>query len=503
TSPGFVEIERKYDVEDTTSLPALHELPGVSRVEQPVEHLLEAVYFDTEDLSLASRRITLRRRAGGSDAGWHLKLPEDGGRREFHEPPGQVSDDVPEPLLQLVRVHVRGKALVPVARLRTRRIVHSLRGDGNAHLADVTDDHVQAESLGPDPSSSRWREWEFELAEGTQELLAAGDALFADAGIRGAAHNSKLGRALGSRAVPPVPAAPRTKRKGPAADVVLAYLHGQVSALKEQDPLVRLDAPDSVHQMRLATRRLRSALATHRKLLQADTAGRLREELRWLGRVLGDARDTAVMQQRPGGMVGQEDAVLAMGPVSRRLEIDLGRSYRQARSAVLKALDEDRYFRLLDALDELLAAPPTTKLASRPARKVLPKLVKRDLARLRSAVKAAARTPAGQDPGPLLHEARKCAKRLRYAAEAAAPIAPKHADRIATAAHEVQDILGGHQDSVVSRQLLRRLGAESFGLGENSFTYGRLHALEQAGAAEAAAQFRRGWKRFPSGALKK
>src|SRR4051812_25152996 len=175
-STGFVEIERKYDVDEDTPLPALQELPGVSRVEQPVEYKLEATYYDTEDLVLASRHITLRRRTGGGDAGWHLKLPEDGGRREFHEPLGEESGGVPAPLLQLVRAHSRGKALAPIARLETRRIVHSLRGDGDMHLADVSDDHVQAEALGPEPVGTRWREWEIELVDGPRELLDAGEA---------------------------------------------------------------------------------------------------------------------------------------------------------------------------------------------------------------------------------------------------------------------------------------------------------------------------------------
>ncbi|NKX55325.1 CYTH and CHAD domain-containing protein [Arthrobacter mobilis] len=502
-SSGFVELERKYDVDDHSPLPPLHELPGVSRVEQPVEHQLEAVYFDTEDLLLASRGISLRRRTGGEDAGWHLKMPAAGGRREFHEPLGDHAGNVPAPLLQLVRVHVRDRILVPVARLQTRRVVHRLRGPGDVHLADMSDDHVQARSPVTGAVGARWREWELELADGRPELLDAGEDLFAGAGIRPAAHESKLRRALGSRPVPAVAAAPQPRRKGPAAAVVLAYLDQQVRALKEQDPLVRQDAEDSVHQMRLATRRLRSALATYRKLLEPDTAGRLRSELRWLAHVLGDARDAAVMQERVAGMLESEDADLVMGPVSRRLEIDLGQSSRDARAAVLRALDEERYFRLLDALDALLADPPLTKLGSQPARKVVPKLVQRDLKRLKRAVKAARRAPAGENPDLLLHEARKCAKRLRYAAEAAASVAPKQARRLADAAHEVQDILGGHQDSVVARQLLRRLGAESFGLGENGFTYGRLHALEEAGAADSAARFRQAWKNFPAAALVK
>ena len=69
-----LETEKKYDVDAEAELPALQDIKGVGRVGEPYEASLEAVYFDTDDLALASRGITLRRRTGGADAGWHLKM---------------------------------------------------------------------------------------------------------------------------------------------------------------------------------------------------------------------------------------------------------------------------------------------------------------------------------------------------------------------------------------------------------------------------------------------
>ena len=100
----------------------------------------------------------------------------------------------------------------------------------------------------------------------------------------------------------------------------------------------------------------------------------------------------------------------------------------------------------------------------------------------------AQRHPTGTSDHRALHEARKDGKRLRYAAR---PISLKKAGRLADAAHGVQKILGDHQDSVVTRDLLRRLGAEAFVQGENGFSYGRLHALEQSVAVESEARFHR------------
>ena len=77
-----LEIERKFDVDEGFAMPDLAGLPGVSEVREPVEHALEAAYYDTPDLRLARARVTLRRRTGGTDAGWHEKLPVTGARRD-------------------------------------------------------------------------------------------------------------------------------------------------------------------------------------------------------------------------------------------------------------------------------------------------------------------------------------------------------------------------------------------------------------------------------------
>ena len=191
-----VEVERKFDVEEETLLPSPQDLPGVHRVDRPVEHRLEAEYFDTEDLRLASARVTLRRRTGGEDAGWHLKLPAGPDERtEFREPLGEQADSVPDFLRGLVRVHTRDRALVPVARLKTRRVVYRLRDKNNAVLAEFCDERVQAETLGPKPGTLRWREWEVELVAGSRVLLESVQDRLAGAGVRASAYQSKLARA--------------------------------------------------------------------------------------------------------------------------------------------------------------------------------------------------------------------------------------------------------------------------------------------------------------------
>ncbi|WP_247828657.1 CHAD domain-containing protein [Arthrobacter antioxidans] len=495
-----MEIERKFDVDDDAAVPLLHDLPGVGRVDQPVEFRLEAEYFDTEDLRLASRRITVRRRTGGEDAGWHLKIPAGPDERhEHHEPLGRKADGVPTTLLDLIRVHVRDRALVPVARLTTRRIVHHLHGEDGGVLADLMDDRVQADVLLPAPAGLHWREWEIELVDGSIDLLDAAQARVTDAGARPSAHSSKLERTLGSMLRTVADGRPTPTPDGPAGDVLLAYLHEQLTVLEQQDPQVRQDAPDAVHRMRVATRRVRSVLGTYRSLLEDAGAVRLlREELKWLAGVLGRARDAEVMHARLKEMLADEPADLLLGPVERRVDLELGDGYRKAHARALKALDSERYFRLVDTLESLLAAPALTARAAEPAARVIPELLNRDIRRLRAAVHEARHHPAGLGDHPALHQARKDAKRLRYAAEAAAPVGRKKIARVADAALGIQKILGEHQDSVVTRDLLRRLGAATSQQGENGFTYGRLHALEQVAALRAESRFRREWKYFPT-----
>ncbi|HET9656179.1 MAG TPA: CYTH domain-containing protein, partial [Kineosporiaceae bacterium] len=153
------EIERKFDVGEGFALPSLDGLPGVAVVDGPQEHALDATYLDTADLRLLRSRTTLRRRTGGTDAGWHLKLPRsDGERDELHHPLGRSAGAVPKPLRAVVEVHLRGAALAPVVRLRTRRRVTRLLDADGTLLAEVADDAVTATlpAPGQQPQVRRW-----------------------------------------------------------------------------------------------------------------------------------------------------------------------------------------------------------------------------------------------------------------------------------------------------------------------------------------------------------
>ena len=191
-----LEIEQKFDVDAGFERPSFSGLPGVSAAD-PVLHHLSATYFDTADGRLAASKITLRRRTGGTDEGWHLKLPAGAGaRREVHAPLGPADREVPETLAARVADVTGGQPLAPIARLNTERTVVTLTGSDGRVVAEVADDVVTASRLPAAGDPLRWREVEVEVPEADPELQrAAADALFA-AGARPAGHGSKLARVL-------------------------------------------------------------------------------------------------------------------------------------------------------------------------------------------------------------------------------------------------------------------------------------------------------------------
>ena len=151
---SMIEIERKFAVGADFAVPDLSGVPGVASVTGPRTYHLTAVYWDTPGFRLAAAHITLRRRTGGTDAGWHLKLPAgSGARREVHAPLGPGTEGVPAELAGLVAEQSGGEPLQPIARLRTTRTVRHLLDSAGQVLAEVADDEVTG-SL-PDHSSGR------------------------------------------------------------------------------------------------------------------------------------------------------------------------------------------------------------------------------------------------------------------------------------------------------------------------------------------------------------
>jgi CHAD domain-containing protein len=226
--------------------------------------------------------------------------------------------------------------------------------------------------------------------------------------------------------------------------------------------------------MRVATRRMRSALQAYGKIIDREATRELTDELKWLAGVLGDARDLEVLHARFTHAVGELPDELVVGPVQARLTRHFAGREADARTTLIAALDSDRYQALLAAIDRLLADPPMTARARRRATRELPALIGRAHRRVAGHVAAADRL-SGDERDSEWHEARKASKRLRYAAEAATPVLGKPAKRLVKLVKQVQELLGDHQDAVVARPVLREIGIQAHLDGENGFTWGILH----------------------------
>lgn len=520
------EIERKYeaaaDATGETRLPDLTKVAGVSSVRDKGVAELDAVYYDTDDLRLAADSITLRRRTGGDDAGWHLKLPVSPDVRDEIRAP--LADAVPGSLAGLVSSRTRGAPLTPVVRLLSSRDIRHLLDARGRLLAEVSVDSVTAERLGgqggtdggtdagTDGGTARWTEIEVELADGGDPVfLDAVEKKLRKAGLRPATSASKLARALAdteprqtadtkprqtSQKQPAAPA-PRT-----AGDHVLVYVQRQYDALVAYDPAVRRNLPDSVHQMRVATRRTRSAFRTYRKVLDPKVTDPIAEELKWLASELGGDRDQEVLDARLQARIAALPRTLVLGPVRSRLRIWSAARRHGSHPKIIGVLDSKRHLDLLTALETLLADPPLLPAASQPAAKVLPEAVLKDHARLATRIEHALALPPGDDRDLAMHNARKAAKSTRYAAEAAAPALGKPAERLEKGAKAVQSLLGDHQDSVVSREALRDLAVQSHAAGETAFTWGLLYGQEEAAAQARERELPEVWKRASTAKLR-
>ncbi|MGI8683324.1 MAG: CHAD domain-containing protein [Mycobacteriales bacterium] len=488
------EVEAKFRVHGPFTLPDLTgDDTGVAEVSAGEKSSLRATYYDTADLRLAREGITLRQRAGGSDAGWHLKLPtgSDRAREEIQLPPD--GSGVPAALRELVTAYVRSASLAPVATLRTARTTRVLYDGSGNRLGELVDDVVSV--LDGPRVAARFREIEVEAApdaEDQESLLDRVGATLAAAGAQPGEVLPKAVRALGARAsAPPDPAPPAKVTPADSARAALvAHLTTNVRAFLAQDSRVRRDEPDSVHQMRVAARRLRSALRTFGPLVETAWADALREELAWVADVLGGARDGEVLLARLLGDLATLPAEVVLGPVADRLESRLSGGLAEAREQVLEVLRGERYLALLEQLVAAATNPPTTSAAAAPAGVVLPKLVGAAFDEL---ARRARRLDRPGTPDEAFHRARITAKRARYAAEACVPVFGCAAKALAVEIARVQEVLGEHQDAVVAADFLRDLAAEPRRGDRTGFTLGVLFADQRAAAHTARAAFADIW----------
>jgi CHAD domain-containing protein len=456
---------------------------GIAHVERRDGVDVRAVYHDTADLRLIRWGARLRRREGGADEGWHLTLPVEGatsGSRDEVRLPlaaGAVGE-VPAELADVVTALARREPLVPVATLQTTRTLHVLHDAAGTPVAELVDDVVSI--MDGEVVAGRFRELELTaLGEDPEVLTPVLAVLEAHGAMPGS--TSKPGSALGPRAkdAPDVPESVPATPDDPAGDAVHAHLVTHVRRFLLQDMRVRRDLPDSVHQMRVAARRLRSGLRVYRPLVDEAWSRHLRDELGWAASELGLSRDSEVLLARLDTHADELDEADAIR-IHEHVDPLMQAKVEAGRAEALEAMRSERHLALLDALVDAANHPQLTEAAAAPAREALPPLFDKAWRKLAKEVKALEL----DGPSDEWHETRITAKRARYAAEALVPAFGAPAKGLASALSDVTEQLGEHQDAFIAQETCREL-AEHFD-GPTGFSLGLLHAHE--GELEMAAR---------------
>jgi CHAD domain-containing protein len=470
--------------------PSFGEPAGLVPVAQPAR-TFQTVYFDTRDLRLARWGCSLRHRTG---QGWTVRLPSEGRGRllvrteHVFDPGGEVGR-VPEAALDLLRAYVRDTPVRTVVKLRTVRHLTRLDNLEGTPMAELVLDEVSV--LDGNRIVERFREIEVEPAPAIPiETLDVILEALKGAGALPTDNRSKYARALGSRATQtPEVAVVRPGADATGGDVVRYAIAASVDRYMRHEPGVRAaEDPEAVHQARVATRRLRSDLRTFGPLIDEQWTNAIRQELSWLAGLLGGARDADVLGARLQSRI--ESLPQGDQEGGKKLVAGFQGEWDEARGKLLAALREEPYLRLLERLIEAARSPSLTPEAERPAGEVLRQLLDRPWRSLRRSVQA-----LGEDPvDEALHQVRIKAKRVRYAAEAVAPVLGGAAERFARAAAGLQETLGEHQDAVVTGEILRVRGMSDS--GDVAFAAGQLAGLERAAALEARSQWPAAWKRL-------
>lgn len=466
-----IETERKFALGRGEELPSLDDIADVG---PSVALELVFTYYDTYDFRLNAAGQVVQRRRGGSDAGWHAKLPTEDPdtRREIALPPG--GERLPRQLRDLVADTAAGQALYPVADVHIRRSQRELRDGSGTLLAWQFTDRMRARVAG---KSQEWTEAEIELVEGDAAFLDRVEAALAAQGVLRSTSPSKLSRALAEQptGADEEPVVPQSWA------VVRSYLSTQIGLLQSQEPALLSDSFDAVHRCRVATRRLRCVLRSFGGLFRTGALRALREELRWYAECLGAPRDAEVLLARLSVAMDELPAAVDAG-TRERIRRELKRAHREAHQDLIAALASERYLRLQLALERLLADPPLDWRASEPASILLPGMYDAVVAVVRQRTERAMARP-----GDLTrwHDVRKAAKAARYSSEVMALAVGEPAARAAELWARASGAFGEVQDAVIADQVLGDLShaAVSQGLARGPFDELRHH--QDGGRREA------------------
>ncbi len=421
------------------------------------------VYLDTEDWAVHRAGYGLRVRRSGESAEATLKAfgaASSGGprvRREINQalPPDDIDLLAAQgPVSDRVRLLAGKQTLRPLFEVANRRRAFRAESRG-VSVAEVALDEVSISSSGETRGLKRVEieasapGWETLLPSfvaalaADLELQPAATSKF-EAGLQAAGLDPGRWQELGSTVASP---------DADACQFALAIARRFFGTMVQHEPGTRLgEDPEELHQMRVSLRRLRAAASMFRDVLPPNLE-QMQDDLRWLGRCLGEVRDRDVQIESFAEMrsTAPWEESNALGELLQVLE----GLHAEARDRLVQALDSERYATLLASLKEALAEreSPEPQVA---VRDFVAPILRRRYRNLRN--QAEALTPESEPVA--YHQVRIRGKRLRYSVEFVRPLYERPAERMAEAMVEAQDLLGEHQDGAVAIDWLRNLVRE-------------------------------------------
>ena len=410
------EREQKFDVKRGWELPEFSRLvPDGGSVGQETRHL-KSVYFDTADRGLLDLGVTLRRRVGGGDAGWQLKVPAGSARTELRSGSRRLTP--PRELAEAVAGLQGSQELVPVATIVTTRTASRGLDAAGAALFEIADDVVESSTPSNLESSRRWHEIEVELGPAAgRKTLAKVAAWLKSMGAKPSDSANKLQRALGGDSAQakrsPGGTAAQGSKRGTVGALVVDYLAQQCVVIACNDIALRV-GEQVVHKTRVAVRRLRSTLRIFGDVMQPEQSSALDAELRWYADLLGAVRDCEVLAARLTEQIAQLPAQYTLGPISAQVGETLTLDRRTAAAALSEGMASDRYLQLLGTLRIWRTSPPLTDAADAKAAEAMTyvrKAKKKATKRLKQANGDAEKTP----PCPQGHETPPLRRRANQA----------------------------------------------------------------------------------------
>lgn len=445
-------------------------VPGGRHVEHPGRER-RSIYLDTDERDLRRWGCILgyRTPGPGGEAGWELIVPGTLGT-ELHVTSSD-SDVVPDELTAAVAGLAGGKPLRRSVTVGIGEERHEWYDRKDRLIARIGVETVSATVIGAVAGIERWQQIHVDIGSKASKKQRSGIAA-ALAGTEPVPKRSELDRALAAVDADPNRATPVAEGSSPHR-VLGPYLDTQIQVIGAGDVWLRRGL-DPIHPVRIAIRRLRSALRVFHDLFESSEAIWLDTELAWYAGLLGHVRDRQVQRARFAVALETLPPELVMGPVATRIDTDLHADQRRRLDEVSRTLDSDRYRTLLVTLGRWRAQPPLTEVAD--GERIVVKATRRAERKADKWVRAAA--DGGDEEA--LHRAHKAAKRARCATEVATPLLGRRQVKRNTARYRnIQHVLGEHQDSAAATDLLREFGARAGTTpGENGFTFGLLYGLE-------------------------